>query len=219
MTFKEKIEQFEAGNADAFGGQTSAFNSIYIDDQGFAELVEMLNHDREYFRFWALTLLIKNAASRLVENHESLKAKLFHLLFDEYIPCSDRAQWAMNILGLPGLEFMMQKYRKRDAPNLPALLTVIARHTEAPKKSTEILRFLTSALQHSDRDMRFAAVIGLMDASPLRAEHLGSTPLDTDYALIYSQVLPVAIELQQEGAHYEEWGARYAEMINSHNMA
>ncbi|MEM8887336.1 MAG: hypothetical protein AAGD28_05070, partial [Bacteroidota bacterium] len=119
--------------------------------------------------------------------------------------------------GLPGLEYMIHRYRKNEIKKQNILLRMIAGHANAPDKSTEILEFLTSALKHTNHKMRFAAVVSLMDNSPLRAKNLSKTPLDTDYELIYAMVLPVAIELQKEGGQYEDWGLRYAEMIKTRN--
>jgi hypothetical protein len=214
MTFKEKILQFQKGNLNVFGGKEGGFRTIEINEAGYAELVQLLEHKESDYRFWALDLLIKNAPDRMAERHEALKSTIYNLLFDDCTPCSDRAQWAMNILGMPGLEYMLNRYHGPEVANPATLLHIIARHSEAGKNSDQIIRILYDALDHENRDMRFVAMVSFMDSSPLRAA-LGHPQFQVDYEKIYRQILPVAIEMKREGGYFAEWGMRYIELIKT----
>lgn len=213
MTFYEKITLLKIGSPKAQEYQFGEFSKMHVSEEDFSELVQLLEHEESFYRFWSLDLIIKNASAKIIEKSKILLPKLLRRVFDKDIPVADRAFWAIDIIGQSAVNYILDNYQLLENEEKEIILRLIPSHKFAKTEAPRIIELLVEELKHLDKNIRFSALIGLVYSSPLKISG-NSRNLSEDFSKFYKEMLQVSLELKLEEEKYlKEMGIKFEQAI------
>jgi hypothetical protein len=166
--------------------------------------------------FSALDILINKYSQRLQADAEKLIPILLQKLSGSDSPIADRAAWALNIIGNPALDGLIEATSTATNNYAKSMYVwALGRNSSLYLQAERIASLLIQLLNDSNARVRFCAMASLMDNSPLRS--WGNSVLrDVNLEPIYKAVLPVAKEFVASNNYYSEFALRYQQLIEQH---
>ncbi|MEM6264351.1 MAG: hypothetical protein AAGI38_17690 [Bacteroidota bacterium] len=187
------------------------------DREVFALLFEHLKHTNSQIRFFALFQLIRKFHESLTTIDETLVGDIYTLIFDENIPVSDRAIWALSITGDKGLDVLLESYPSATV-NDKIKITYAVGKGYFSYRSKDRMNLMLAGLTSNDPQLRFTAMCTMMSNTPVGRSW--NNPWNStedksiDFEEVYKIVLPVARDFSQiENNTYREFATRYINWI------
>lgn len=198
MTKPDFLRQLILANSSKYHYELLSNCSLdFLDNDVFEILITQLEHKDEKIQFTAISFLINKFADNLFNHRKKLSSKLIQLLFDESSLLSDRAAWAINLLGIDGLSELLKIYSSIDNLNHKfKIIWAIGRNTNVKLRIKEVISLLLSELEHKDLEIQRISMYSLMYLTPLGGAR--ETVIENyDFTKVYRKVKPVALYFSQ----------------------
>ena len=164
--------------------------------------------------FWSLDLLIKYFTPQLAEDAPRVIPLLLDKLTANDGSVADRAAWALSNTGKASVQALVHATRHAASPrHRVAYLGALRSNKHLHLHAKPVLALLANELLSADADVRYWAMVALMDISPLRTGFDSRMNKDA-FEPLYPLVLEVARELVDSRRH--EFALRYQELIECH---
>lgn len=201
-----------SGNLDE---HNQAQEELTAGNNRYSELLEILAEPNDNrIIFWCLELLVKRYASHLQNDVSNAIPLLLACLTLNDGPVVDRASQALSLLGKAAIEALLTSIAI--APNTAAAVMysgALRRNNNVFLAAEQVLDLLNKQLDSPNEEVRYWSMIVLMDISPLRS-WFDSRIQVALFEPLYSRLLTVAQAFR--GSRYDEWAARYEELLSQH---
>lgn len=213
------LNQLAKGEADEKTEASKELDKFVNLDSFYPTLVSELRNPDSRVRFWCLDLLIKKAGRHLFTNSGNVIPILIKKLTDEDHPVVDRAIWALSITGPDSINFLINAIDTAITTKAKSIyIHALGKNTNVYLQAERVITLFSHLLSEHDAEIRFSAMIAVMDLSPLRP-WFNKEITGIDFESVYSQVSKVANDfksgLNDYPEFYVEWATRYLALINN----
>lgn len=145
MTLSNKLE----------GKSTSEKITVFreLSDVSVADaplLVELLAHENEQMRFWAINSLIKLLPQHVNAHPRDFIPVFTRLLADQSSPVVDRAIWGLNIVGSQAIPYLLNQLNTSNTSLLRLIPFALLRHGNVLDYLTKVITGIAKLLDHSE---------------------------------------------------------------------
>ncbi|RZK22569.1 MAG: hypothetical protein EOO63_18220 [Hymenobacter sp.] len=190
----------------------SAFAELSADDSHYPALLQsLIQAEDASMTFWALELLVKHFPLLLQRDAKlAIPLLLPCLLRGNGLVC-DRAAWALSIIGKPAVEALLAAIAAApDASAAANYIGAIRGNYSTYTLAKQVVNSLANQLDSPNADVRYWALVVLMDIGPLRPRF--DERMDkSDFEPLYGQLLTVAYDLAPHQQY--EFALRYIELL------
>ncbi|MVN79306.1 hypothetical protein GO988_23485 [Hymenobacter sp. HMF4947] len=172
----------------------------------------------EQVAFWCLDALIKQFGDFLPADAPRLLPLLLARLVGQHPPVTDRAIWALNVVGPASVAALLDaiQHASSSVPQRVAYVFALARNKHVHPHIGPVVSLLAQLLQDAEATVRYWAMVAVMDLSPLRPFY--RPPMPTHYfEPLYPLVIPVAQEFM--APDQDGFAGRYHELITQYGQS
>jgi hypothetical protein len=144
--------------------------------------------------FWCLDALIKQFGALLPADATRLVPLLLARVVGENPPVTDRAIWALNVIGPASVAALLDAiHHALSLPQRVAYVFALGRNRHVHTQISPVVSLLAQLLQDAEATVRYWAMVTAMDLSPLRPFY--TPPMPTSYfEPLYPLIMLVAEE-------------------------
>jgi HEAT repeat protein len=184
----------------------------------FTDIISCVADSDDRVRFWALTAMVWRYQTELLAHAKQLVHTLIECLLDHFGPVADRAIWALNIIGETALPHLLVALEAEHTQLRIMAAYALRQNHRVRVAADQVISVLLQLLNDAEEDVRFTAMVVLMDMSPLRSI-IGLNLQNIDYEPVYDRLLPVVnFFSSHEVEDKRDWSHRYKELLNTHQQ-
>jgi hypothetical protein len=164
--------------------------------------------------FWCLEALIKHFGALLPADATRLFPLLLARMGDPNPPLTDRAIWALNVVGPASVSALLAAIQHAlSLPQRVAYVFALGRNKHVHLQISPVVSLLAQLLQDPEATVRYWAMVAVMDLSPLRPFY--TPPMPTQY---FEPLYPLVVSVAEEfrASDQDEFAGRYLELIKQY---
>ncbi|WP_299710890.1 hypothetical protein [uncultured Tenacibaculum sp.] len=169
----------------------------------FNVLIELLKDCKYHNRFFAIYHLIDKFSDFLKNSNESVVNDVFNLLFDDFYPVVDRANWALSVIGDTALDKLTKEYYIATDENKIRIIIAVGRGNFS-HRSKDRLHILLEGIKSENESLRFNSmreiIANTQQTSRNEWNSIHDTTIDVDE--IHMKILPIAKEFTNSEDDY-----------------
>ncbi|QIX59978.1 hypothetical protein HER32_01740 [Hymenobacter sp. BT18] len=215
MTVQEILLHLKSSDTEE---KLHAFEELYqlaAMPELYEAVVENLASMDDRVQFASLSIIIKKFPTQLQRDAKKLTPLLLHLLVASSSPVTDRAIWALTITGENSIHALIRSLTTtNDDLYKEGCIWALGRNGHIRQHPTLVVDTLRAFLHSTNPRLQYAALIALMDMSPLRPfKRLSAT--DYNFTVVYDEEEVIAQSLLRRQVVDAHWPKLYLELLRN----
>ncbi|SNR16561.1 hypothetical protein [Tenacibaculum jejuense] len=217
MTIEELKKVLREGSDKDKHKVISNVKKELLNQEIFNVLIELLEDSKYLNRFFAIYHLIDKFSDFLKNSNESIVNNVFNLLFDDFYPVVDRANWALSIIGDKALDKLTKEYYIATDENKTRIIIAVGRGNFS-HRSKDRLHILLDGIKSENKQLRFNSMREIIANTQQKSinewDSISDTSIDLDE--IHMKILLIAKEFtNSEDDYVKNFSSEYLSRVGN----